>query len=63
MLTAFGASAAVKAKGHQFSASLASGVKAALLKKGTNTLKLTAPANNWVQGVLYDYLRLEVADG
>ena len=34
---------------------------AALLKAGTNVVKLTAPANNWVQGVLYDYLRLELA--
>jgi len=33
---------------------------AALLKAGTNTIKLKVPANNWVNGVLYDYLRLEV---
>ena len=35
---------------------------ASLLKAGTNVLKLRPPVNNWVQGVLYDYLRLEVAD-
>jgi rhamnogalacturonan endolyase len=33
---------------------------AALLKRGTNVLKLRVPANSWVQGVLYDYLRLEL---
>lgn len=33
---------------------------AALLKSGTNVIKLTVPARNWVEGVLYDYLRLEV---
>lgn len=36
---------------------------AALLKAGTNTIKLKVPANNWVNGVLYDYLRLEVDEG
>ena len=33
---------------------------AALLKAGTNVLKLTNPARSWVDGVLYDYLRLEL---
>lgn len=33
---------------------------AALLKAGTNTLKLRLPVQNWVDGVLYDYLRLEL---
>jgi rhamnogalacturonan endolyase len=33
---------------------------AGLLKRGTNVLKLRVPATNWVQGVLYDYLRLEL---
>ncbi len=33
---------------------------AALLKAGTNVLKLTNPARSWGEGVLYDYLRLEV---
>ncbi len=33
---------------------------AALLKAGTNVLKLTNPARSWQQGVLYDYLRLEL---
>jgi rhamnogalacturonan endolyase len=33
---------------------------AALLKAGRNVLKLTNPARNWVDGVLYDYLRLEL---
>ena len=33
---------------------------ASLLKQGTNTIKLHVPANNWVSGVLYDYLRLEL---
>ncbi len=33
---------------------------AALLKSGTNVLQLTNPARSWVDGVLYDYLRLEV---
>jgi rhamnogalacturonan endolyase len=32
------------------------------LKAGTNTLKLTISGNSWVEGVLYDYLRLELAD-
>jgi rhamnogalacturonan endolyase len=33
---------------------------AALLKAGTNVIKLTNPGRNWVEGVLYDYLRLEL---
>ena len=33
---------------------------AALLAKGTNTIQLHPPAQNWVEGVLYDYVRLEV---
>jgi rhamnogalacturonan endolyase len=33
---------------------------AALLKAGTNVLKLTNTGRNWTEGVLYDYLRLEV---
>jgi hypothetical protein len=33
---------------------------AALLKRGTNVLTLTVPARSWVDGVLYDYLRLEL---
>jgi rhamnogalacturonan endolyase len=33
---------------------------AALLKAGTNVIKLTVPATSWTQGVLYDYLRLEL---
>lgn len=33
---------------------------AGLLKAGTNVLKLTNPARSWTEGVLYDYLRLEV---
>jgi rhamnogalacturonan endolyase len=33
---------------------------AALLKRGGNVLKLTVPARSWVDGVLYDYLRLEL---
>lgn len=35
---------------------------AALLKPGANVIRLAVPANNWTQGVLYDYLRLEMAD-
>ena len=34
---------------------------ATLLKQGTNQLTLTVPADSWVDGVLYDYLRLELA--
>ena len=33
---------------------------AALLKPGANALQLTVPARSWVDGVLYDYLRLEL---
>jgi rhamnogalacturonan endolyase len=33
---------------------------AGLLKAGANVLQLKAPVNNWTQGVLYDYLRLEL---
>lgn len=33
---------------------------AALLKAGTNALKLTNSGSNWTEGVLYDYLRLEL---
>jgi rhamnogalacturonan endolyase len=35
---------------------------AGLLKQGRNVIALTVPARSWVQGVLYDYLRLEVAE-
>ena len=35
---------------------------AALLKAGTNCLKLSLNAKNWTFGVLYDYLRLEVEE-
>jgi rhamnogalacturonan endolyase len=33
---------------------------ASLLKAGKNVLKLTNPGKGWVDGVLYDYLRLEL---
>ncbi len=33
---------------------------ASLLKQGANVIKLNSPANSWRQGVLYDYLRLEL---
>jgi rhamnogalacturonan endolyase len=33
-----------------------------LLKAGTNVIKLTNPGRNWTEGVLYDYLRLEVEE-
>jgi rhamnogalacturonan endolyase len=33
---------------------------AALLKAGSNVLRLTNPARAWTDGVLYDYLRLEL---
>jgi rhamnogalacturonan endolyase len=33
---------------------------ATLLKAGPNVVKLTNPARGWVDGVLYDYLRLEL---
>jgi rhamnogalacturonan endolyase len=35
---------------------------AGLLKAGTNALKLTNPGRSWTEGVLYDYLRLEVGE-
>jgi len=35
---------------------------AALLRPGPNTLQLTNPARSWVDGILYDYLRLELDD-
>ena len=34
---------------------------ATLLKAGENTLKLTIPAGGLTSGVIYDYLRLELA--
>jgi rhamnogalacturonan endolyase len=33
---------------------------ASLLKAGTNVIKLRNPARDWTEGVLYDYLRLEL---
>ncbi len=33
---------------------------ASLLKPGTNVLQLTNTGRNWVEGVLYDYIRLEL---
>jgi rhamnogalacturonan endolyase len=36
---------------------------ATLLQKGRNVIKLRVPATSWVDGVLYDYLRLELDDG
>jgi rhamnogalacturonan endolyase len=33
---------------------------ATMLKAGTNVIKLHNPARSWVDGVLYDYLRLEL---
>jgi rhamnogalacturonan endolyase len=33
---------------------------ATLLKAGTNVIKLTNPGRNWTEGILYDYLRLEL---
>jgi hypothetical protein len=33
---------------------------AALLKKGENIIELTKQARAWTDGVLYDYLRLEL---
>jgi rhamnogalacturonan endolyase len=35
---------------------------AALLKEGRNVIALTVPARSWVDGVLYDYLRLEMSE-
>ncbi len=37
-------------------------INAALLRKGDNTLTLTVPAGSVTAGVVYDYLRLEMAD-
>ena len=34
--------------------------EASVLKAGTNVLKLTVPADNVMNGVEYDYLRLEL---
>jgi rhamnogalacturonan endolyase len=36
---------------------------AGLLRQGRNVLKLHVPATSWVDGVLYDYLRLELDEG
>ena len=33
---------------------------ASLLKSGTNVIELTKHARSWPEGVLYDYLRLEL---
>ena len=35
---------------------------AALLKTGENVIELTKQARTWTDGVLYDYLRLELAE-
>ena len=35
---------------------------ASMLKKGTNKLTLTVPAGNPINGVIYDYLRLEMGE-
>jgi hypothetical protein len=35
---------------------------AALLKIGTNVIRLRNPARHWTEGVLDDYLRLELDD-
>jgi len=35
---------------------------AGLLKAGTNVLQLTNTGRTWTDGVLYDYLRLELED-
>ena len=48
-------------RGYWFERSVA--FDASLLKAGTNVIKLTNPARSWVDGVLYDYLRLELDDG
>ncbi|MBP7950041.1 MAG: hypothetical protein KA004_10325 [Verrucomicrobiales bacterium] len=34
----------------------------AWLKRGGNRISLTNPGRNWTQGILYDYLRLELAE-
>ena len=36
------------------------GFDAALLARGTNTVQLLSHADSWAQGVIYDYLRLEL---
>lgn len=36
---------------------------ASLLNKGTNVIRLSFPVYSWRQGVLYDYLRLEIVPG
>lgn len=36
---------------------------AALMKAGTNHLRLTVPAGPVTAGVMYDYIRLELDDG
>ncbi len=36
------------------------GFDAGVLARGTNVLKLASRANSWSQGVMYDYLRLEL---
>jgi hypothetical protein len=35
---------------------------ASLLRQGENHIELINHAKNWTQGILYDYVRLEVAD-
>jgi hypothetical protein len=35
-------------------------VVAALMQKGRNALKLTIPAGGLMNGIIYDYLRLEL---
>jgi len=35
---------------------------AALLKPGNNMIELTKHANDWPDGILYDYIRLEWDD-
>jgi rhamnogalacturonan endolyase len=45
-------------RGYWFERDLA--FDAALLKAGTNVIRLRNPARNWTEGVLYDYLRLEL---
>jgi hypothetical protein len=35
---------------------------AARLRKGENTISLLSHADSWAQGVLYDYLRLELQE-
>jgi rhamnogalacturonan endolyase len=38
------------------------GFDAALLQQGENRIRLISRASNWTQGVMYDYLRLELDD-